>query len=98
MTRFVAIDEENPYFAMIRSTWGKRLRQVFAEIDDPDWEAHPEAAHPLRREGHPSIAVEPVRIAPPAADAPPAPKRAPEPTLEQVSTIQRVAGGSQKPH
>ena len=28
---------------MIRSTWGKRLRQVFAEIDDPDWEAHPEA-------------------------------------------------------
>ncbi|GCB02963.1 peptidase [Ralstonia sp. SET104] len=98
VTRFVAIDEENPYFAMIRGTWGKRLRQVFAEIDDPDWEASTSPLHPLRREGHPSIEVEPVRIAPPAADAPAMPQRAPGPALEQVSTIQRVAGGSQKSH
>jgi len=98
VTRFVAIDEENPYFAMIRGTWGKRLRQVFAEIDDPDWETTTSPAHPLRREGHPSAEVEPVRIAPPAADAPATPQRAPGPALEQVSTIQRVAGGSQKSH
>ena len=98
VTRFVAIDEENPYFAMIRGTWGKRLRQVFAEIDDPDWETTTSSTHALRREGHPSAEVEPVRIAPPAADAPATPQRAPGPALEQVSTIQRVAGGSQKSH
>jgi len=98
VTRFVAIDEENPYFTMIRGTWGKRLRQVFAEIDDPDWETGTSPSYPLRREGHPSAEVEPVRIAPPAADAPAAPDRAPGPALEQVSTIQRVAGGSQKSH
>ncbi|MGD7314118.1 peptidase, partial [Ralstonia pseudosolanacearum] len=67
VTRFVAIDEENPYFAMIRSTWGKRLRQVFAEIEDPDWQTGTHPAHPLRRAGHPTAEVEPVRIAPPAA-------------------------------
>lgn len=98
VTRFVAIDEENPYFTMIRGTWGKRLRQVFAEIDDPDWETGTSPSYPLRREGHPSAEVEPVRIAPPAADAPAAPDRAPGPALEQVSTLQRVAGGSQKSH
>jgi putative proteasome-type protease len=95
VTRFVAIDEENPYFAMIRGTWGKRLRQVFAEIEDPDWETDTTPAHPLRREGHPSVEVEPVRIAPPAppaADAPAKPQRAPGPAFEQVATLQRVAG------
>ncbi|MGR8024921.1 peptidase, partial [Burkholderia cenocepacia] len=89
---------ENPYFTMIRGTWGKRLRQVFAEIDDPDWETGTSPSHPLRREGHSSAEVEPVRVAPPAADVPATPDRAPGPALEQVSTIQRVAGGSQKSH
>jgi len=36
--RCVCIDEHNPYFRMIRSTWGQRLKQVFEAIDDPDWE------------------------------------------------------------
>lgn len=31
------IDENNEYFRMIHETWGQRLRQVFAEIDDPTW-------------------------------------------------------------
>jgi putative proteasome-type protease len=35
--RFASIDENNEYFRMIRSTWGERLRQVFAEIPDPTW-------------------------------------------------------------
>jgi len=40
------LDEHNPYFAMIRSTWGERLREVFEAIDDPHWDGG-EAAHPL---------------------------------------------------
>ncbi|MDO3522456.1 peptidase [Ralstonia pseudosolanacearum] len=102
VTRFVAIDEENPYFAMIRSTWGKRLRQVFAEIEDPDWQTGTHPAHPLRRAGHPTAEVEPVRIAPPAA--PPAaegaavPQRAPGPAFGQGAAARRVTGGSHEPH
>jgi putative proteasome-type protease len=37
VTRFANIDEHNEYFRMIRNSWGERLRQVFAEIDDPVW-------------------------------------------------------------
>lgn len=37
VTHFANIDEHNEYFRMIRSTWGERLRQVFAEIADPVW-------------------------------------------------------------
>ncbi len=42
----VCIDEGNPYFQMIRSTWGQRLREVFESIDDPRWDGG-DAAHPL---------------------------------------------------
>jgi putative proteasome-type protease len=38
MTRHSLIDENNRYFAMIRSTWGRKLRQAFADIDSPSWE------------------------------------------------------------
>ncbi len=37
VTKFVRIDESNPYMQMIRATWGARLRQVFGEIPDPAW-------------------------------------------------------------
>ena len=33
----VCVDETNPYFQMIRGTWGQRLRQVFESIEDPQW-------------------------------------------------------------
>jgi putative proteasome-type protease len=33
----VCIDEHNPYFQMIRSTWGARLRDVFEGIAQPQW-------------------------------------------------------------
>ena len=46
----VCIDEGNPYFTMIRSTWGQRLREVFQGIDDPEW-GMGEARHPLRVHG-----------------------------------------------
>lgn len=42
----VVIDEHNPYFRMIRSTWGQRLREVFDGIDDPRWDGG-DATHPL---------------------------------------------------
>jgi putative proteasome-type protease len=43
---FVCIDEQNPYFRMIRTTWGQRLREVFEGIDDPRWDGG-DAEHPL---------------------------------------------------
>ncbi len=42
----VCIDDHNPYFRMIRSTWGQRLREVFEAIDDPRWDGG-HTAHPL---------------------------------------------------
>jgi putative proteasome-type protease len=42
----VCIDEHNPYFKMIHSTWGQRLREVFEAIDDPRWDGG-DATHPL---------------------------------------------------
>ena len=44
---FVCIDEHNPYFHMIRSTWGQKLRQVFESIEEPHWD-NGASAHPLR--------------------------------------------------
>ena len=46
VTHFANIDEHNAYFQMIRSTWGERLRQVFAEIPDPMW-SNPKAEKSL---------------------------------------------------
>jgi putative proteasome-type protease len=44
--RVVCIDEHNPYFGMIRSTWGQRLKEVFEGIEDPRWDGG-QAQHPL---------------------------------------------------
>jgi putative proteasome-type protease len=44
--RIVCIDEHNPYFRMIRTAWGQRLREVFESIDDPLWSSG-EVRHPL---------------------------------------------------
>ena len=44
---FVCIDERNPYFQMIRSTWGQRLKEVFESIDSPRWDGG-DSTHPLR--------------------------------------------------
>jgi len=35
--RIICIDEQNPYFQMIRGTWGHKLRQVFESLEDPQW-------------------------------------------------------------
>ena len=47
----VCIDEHNPYFRMIRSTWGQRLHEVFEGIDDPRWDGG-DADHPLMIRSH----------------------------------------------
>ena len=36
--QIVCIDDQNPYFQMIHSTWGQRLREVFDSIVDPMWD------------------------------------------------------------
>jgi putative proteasome-type protease len=43
---FVCIDEHNPYFQFIRSTWGEKLHRVFESIDEPQW-GPGQANHPL---------------------------------------------------
>jgi putative proteasome-type protease len=43
----VCIDETNPYFAMIRNSWGQRLREAFEGIDDPNWGSS-DARYPLQ--------------------------------------------------
>ena len=45
--QIVCIDDKNPYFQMIRSSWGEKLRQAFEAIDDPQWDADRSAAAPL---------------------------------------------------
>ena len=42
----ICIDEHNPYFQMIRTTWGQKLREVFAGIEDPRWDGG-DTEHPL---------------------------------------------------
>jgi putative proteasome-type protease len=70
MTRYTQIDENNRYFAMIRKTWGRKLRQAFTEIDDPSWES---ASDALIETGALPIADEvlrkPVRAKPPLMPA-----------------------------
>jgi putative proteasome-type protease len=55
--QIVCIDEGNPYFQMIRGTWGQRLNEVFLGIDDPCWDGG-DATHPLL---DPSARYEPMR-------------------------------------
>jgi putative proteasome-type protease len=45
--QIVCIDDRNPYFQMIHSTWGQRLREVFDGLDDPRWDGG-DTEHPLR--------------------------------------------------
>jgi putative proteasome-type protease len=46
-SQIVCIDERNPYFQMIRSSWGEKLRQAFEAIDDPQWNVDQSAQAPL---------------------------------------------------
>ncbi|WP_394787379.1 peptidase [Rhodoferax sp.] len=39
--KVVCIDENNPYFKMLHSSWGQKLRQVFDSIEHPQWSGGP---------------------------------------------------------
>lgn len=55
--RVVCIDEGNPYFQMIRGSWGKRLHEVFDSLEDPRWDGG-STQYPLRTD---SSRYEPMR-------------------------------------
>ena len=81
VNRFATIDEHNQYFQMINSTWGKQLKYVFEGIDNPVWNAAPEAtANVLSSWDSPS---QPVRVRPPAAIARTEMRTAPLQTLAE---------------
>jgi putative proteasome-type protease len=92
MTRHSLIDENNRYFAMIRSTWGRKLRQAFADIESPSWET---AGDALLEGGALSIGDEdkrrPICAKPPVREgASGAVGRIGEPT-PRLATVQSVA-------
>ncbi len=39
--RIVCIHEDNPYYLMMRTTWGHKLREVFDSIEHPTWDHGP---------------------------------------------------------
>jgi putative proteasome-type protease len=80
VTRFVTIDGQNPYYRMISSTWGSRLRQVFSEMPNPTWEAGPDITHALHG-GTPPRAAVPSEI---AAAANPAATAAPQASADSA--------------
>jgi putative proteasome-type protease len=43
----VCIDEANPYFSMVRGTWGQRLREAFTSMQNPSFD-YDSAEPPLR--------------------------------------------------
>ncbi len=43
----VCIDDQNPYFRMIRGSWGQKLREAFESIEAPQWDGGG-STHPLR--------------------------------------------------
>jgi putative proteasome-type protease len=41
--KIVCIDTQNPYYRMLHTSWGQKLREVFDSLDDPVWDdAHTE--------------------------------------------------------
>jgi putative proteasome-type protease len=36
--KIACIEYDNPYFRMVHSSWGQKLREVFDSIGDPEWE------------------------------------------------------------
>ena len=63
--QIVCIDDRNPYFQMIRGSWGEKLRQVFESIEDPEWGTAtatapllvPSRYEPMRKITHPGEKV-----------------------------------------
>jgi putative proteasome-type protease len=67
VNRFVTIDENNQYFQMIRSSWGKQLKVVFEGIADPIWNAAGDTSGNVLSSAE--QVNQPVRVMPPAGVA-----------------------------
>lgn len=44
--KLLCLDEHNPYFKMLHTSWGDKLREVFDGIEDPMWNGEV-ASHPI---------------------------------------------------
>ncbi len=44
--KLLCLDENNPYFKMLHTSWGDKLREVFDGIEDPMWNGEV-ASHPI---------------------------------------------------
>ncbi|MBM3226230.1 MAG: peptidase, partial [Candidatus Tectomicrobia bacterium] len=45
--QIICVDDGNPYFQMIRNTWGQRLQEAFDSLEDPYWDGG-NTRYPLR--------------------------------------------------
>jgi putative proteasome-type protease len=43
VARHISIDDDNAYFISIRKRWSEALREVFAQLPDPDWLRGPQS-------------------------------------------------------
>jgi putative proteasome-type protease len=89
VTKFARIDEDNEYMRMIRTTWGRRLREVFGEIPDPAWR---DAPHPPG-----ALPVEAQESAPVRAPLPAGLGEAVEPDARPAAPLQVLAQQSRAP-
>lgn len=64
VTRFVTIDEKNQYFQMIRNNWGRQLKRVFDDLDNPLWDAGADVTSNVLSSAN--MHSKPVRVALPA--------------------------------
>lgn len=49
--KVVCIDMQNPYYRMLHTGWGQKLREVFDSLEDPVWEGNSHAENPLVNQG-----------------------------------------------
>jgi putative proteasome-type protease len=54
--KLLCLDENNPYFKMLHTSWGDKLREVFDGIEDPMWNGEL-ASHPIVCESSTSQAL-----------------------------------------
>jgi len=49
IARHVSIEDDNAYFTSIRKRWSEALREVFAQLPEPDWLRNPRGWAPEQR-------------------------------------------------
>ncbi|MGE4335552.1 MAG: peptidase [Pigmentiphaga sp.] len=90
VTHFSLIRDRNPYFRMLSSTWGERLKQVFSAMPNPVWGDAESSLSLSSGTAQPMRVVPAVQPAPVPAPAQVAPSPAPAPT--PPAAVQRAAG------